>query len=289
MNVSRMHFCFICHTEGTPNDFERGLPAMLELRKEIEEKTGKTLNMTWALGTFHDTSQAPIFEEYNDTFKTLLSRGDEIGLHPHGVVQNGRWTVDPFIVEDTKGLCAAGFPRPKIFAAGVWAFYPSTLAILEAEGYKVDASVVAGLTRQRRVDKNGNVFYDFPPSEVYTDDLWPIPYRLSRYCVVRSGNSSVIEIPVVGHLAEFCPGNTCDIPEKFSKRYQALHARRVDVFEVFWHPSEFLVQGVWTRVDERTVGSVRDFLLTIAALENVFFSTVYDAAMDWKTETEKNS
>ena len=88
--MSHIHVCLICHTEGFSNSFVVSVPAMLRIRKEVEQATGKRVGLTWALGTFHATSQPPVFDEYQNLLLGLLARGDEIGLHPHGVIQNGR-------------------------------------------------------------------------------------------------------------------------------------------------------------------------------------------------------
>jgi len=87
--MAMIHFCLLCHTEGSTEDFEIGLPAMLELRDRVERQTGRKFNMTWALGTYHykdpEKHKPSVFEEYGEIFKNLLRRGDEIGLHPHEV------------------------------------------------------------------------------------------------------------------------------------------------------------------------------------------------------------
>jgi hypothetical protein len=280
--MSRIHVCFICHTEGFPNSFEVGVPTMLRIRDEVEQSTGKPVRLTWALGTFRATGQPPIFDEYRDLFLGLLERGDEIGLHPHGIVRNGRWDVDPFIVEDTEALCAAGFPSPRTFVAGVWAFYPSTLAILEERGYGVDASVVAGLTRQRQVDNDGNVLYDYPPSEAIVDsDPFFVPYRLSRESVVRPGLSNIIEVPVAGHLEDMRPSGDATAIIQYNKRRERLASTGLEVHEIFWHPWELLEDFGSRNVEPHTEKTLKEFLLRVAPDTAVHFSTVYEAAMDW--------
>ena len=284
--MSRLHVCLICHTEGRPTHFEVGVPAMLRIRDEVEQATGKRCVLTWALGTFHESGQRAIFDEYRELFLGLLARGDEIGLHPHGVVQDGRWTVDPFIVEDTQRLCAAGFPRPKTFVAGVWAFYPSTLAILESQGYQVDASVVAGATRQRKEDDDGNVLYDYPPSEAYPDPALAVPYRLARDCAVRRGDSSIIEVPVVGHLEDLRPGGSHGAATRFGPRRDRLASVGTDIHEIFWHPWE-LLQGYESRDEEpHTIRALREFLVGVGSDPEVCISSVYEAAMDWVQNAE---
>jgi hypothetical protein len=280
--MSRIHLCLICHTEGLPNSFEAGVPAMNRIREEVEQKAGKPVRLTWALGTFHNTAQPPVFHEYRDLFLGMEARGDEIGLHPHGVVIDGRWDIDPFIEDDTRGLREAGFPFPKTFVAGVWAFYPGTLAILEKLGYEVDASVVAGPTRQRAADDKENVYYDYPPSEALADsEPVFVPYRLSRESVVAPGHSTVIEVPVSGHLEEFRPGGGDTTINRYEVRRQRLEKTGLEVHEIFWHPWELLKDFGSAEVEPDTVNKLRDFLLRIAADPVVEFSTVRRAATDW--------
>jgi beta-fructofuranosidase len=112
----------------------------------------------------------------------------------------------------------------------VWAFYPSTLAILEAEGYQVDASVVAGPTRQRKEDADGIVLYDYPPSEALAAaGPFAVPYRLSRDSVVRRGDSTIIEVPVSGHLMDFAPGGENVVLERYRLQRERLSTSGVEV------------------------------------------------------------
>jgi hypothetical protein len=280
--MAHIHVCFICHTEGLPNSFEVGVPAMCRIRDEVEQSAGRPVRLTWALRTFHATGQRPIFDEYRELFLGMLERGDEIGLHSHGVVRNGRWDVDPFIVTDTEALRAAGFPTPRTFVASVWAFYTSTLAILEELKYEVDASVVAGPTRQRLEDNDGNVFYDYPPSEALVDsEPFFVPYRLSRESVVRPGRSNIIEVPVAGHLEDMRPGGEATAIIQYDKRRERLTSTGVEIHEIFWHPWELLEDFGSRNVEPHTENTLKEFLLRIAPDTAVRFSTVYEAAMDW--------
>lgn len=285
--MPRLPMCLICHTEGNTNAFEIGVPAMRRMREEVEQKTGKDCVLTWALGTFHATNQLPVFDQYRDLFLDLSARGDEIGLHPHGVVENGRWTVDPFIIEDTQRLKEAGFPDPKTFVAGVWAFYPSTLAILEKQGYQVDASVVAGPTRQRKEDRDGNVLYDYPPSQALADaDPFAVPYRLSRDSVVQRGESTVIQVPVTGHLMDLSPEGDGGAAKRYGPRRERLAVTRVEIHEVFWHPWE-LLQGHNSRNEEpSTQRALKEFMVEVGSDPDVRISSVYEAAMEWTQNAE---
>jgi hypothetical protein len=140
---------------------------MLELRDRVERQTGRKFNMTWALGTYHykdpEKHKPSVFEEYGEIFKNLLRRGDEIGLHPHEVPnENNVMQVDPFISADTVALQAAGFPQPSTIVVGTWSFYPSTLQVIEGEGYWVDSSVAGG-----RQVQNSIIIYDYPPIDTW--------------------------------------------------------------------------------------------------------------------------
>jgi hypothetical protein len=217
----------------------------------------------------------------------MQARGDEIGLHPHGVVIDGRWDVDMFIEEDTRRLCEAEFPSPKTFVAGLWAFYPSTLAILEKLEYEVDASVVAGPTRQRAIDDKGNIIYDYPPSKALTDsEPLFVPYRLSRKSVVTPGHSTVIEVPVSGHLEDLRPGGDNVAVNRYEARRQRLEKTGLEVHEIFWHPWELLKDFGSTEVEPYTEKKLREFLLRIATDPVVEFSTVHQAVTDWAKHKE---
>jgi len=277
-----LHICLICHTEGGANALDIGVSSMLRIREAVEQRTGQPCPLTWALGTFHATGQLAIFDQYRDRFLALADRGDEIGLHPHGVVRNGRWDVDPFIAEDTRLFCAAGFAHPKTFVAGVWAFYPSTLALIEAEGYQVDASVVAGPTPQRKVDDGGIVLYDYPASEALAaTEPYGVPYRLSRESVVRRGDSSVIEVPVSGHMPDFSPGAENAVWKRYALYRERVAATGVEIVEIYWHPYELLRGYDSWEEEPRTTQNLAAFLVQAGSDPAVRFSSVYDAAMDF--------
>jgi hypothetical protein len=173
-------------------------------------------------------------------------------------------------------------PAPKTFVAGVWAFYESTLAILEEQVYEVDASIVAGPTRQRLVDEDGNIYYDFPPSEALVDsEPFFVPYRLSRESVVKPGLSNIIEVPVAGHLEDIRSGGDNTAIIQYDKRRKRLASTGLEVHEIFWHPWELLEDFSSRKVEPHTEKTLKEFLFRIAPDTAVRFSTVYEAAMDW--------
>jgi hypothetical protein len=293
--VSTIHFCLLCHTEGSGEDFEVGLPAMLELRDRVEGRTGRRLNLTWALGTYHfrdpERCRPSVFEEYGETFKQLLRRGDEIGLHPHGVPdENNVMRVDRFISADTAALRAAGFPQPSTFVGGTWSFYPSTLMAIEREGYRVDSTVAGG-----RQEQGGVIIYDYPPTELL-HPVWRGPYRMAKDNVVKAGDSGIIEVPASGHAIEFERGRDEElvwpffehhITERFKMRWERRDERQVDVFEVFWHPFEAVVKSPSIRPNLPMLGRLEEFLGDIGRWDGVLFSTVSEAAADWSRRAER--
>ena len=285
-----IHFCLLCHTEGPADAITRGVAAMLALREKVERQTGKRLPVTWTLGTYHnrdpERKHPAVFETHEKLFKKLHERGDEIGLHPHGIPdQNNIMKVDPFIRGDTQALIAAGFPRPKTIVVGTWSLYPSTLRIIEQAGYCVDSSVAGG-----KLVQNGVVIYDYPVD--YTlHPIWRRPYRPARDNVMRAGNSAVVEIPASGHLLEFAKGEDEElvweffehhISKRFKLRWQHRHEQAVDVFEVFWHPFEVLDSRSYGKSNGPLLRRFEEFLSSISTWEGVVFSTLYDAAMDWE-------
>jgi|GEM_PF-6361652 len=292
--MAMIHVCLLCHTEGSIKDFEVGLPALLNLRDEVERGTGRKLPMTWVLGTYHrkigGNNRPAVFEEFGITFKNLLRRGDEIGLHPHGIIDEDRkMTVDPFVGTDTRALLEAGFPEPRTFVAGTWSFYPSTLELIEQEGYRVDSSVAGG-----KLVQDGITIYEYPPDDVL-HPVWRRPYRIHRDNVMRSGNSGVIEVPASGHLLEFAKGEDEElvweffehhIVKRFKMRWEKRQEVAVDIFEIFWHPCELIMNRTSGKLNTPILERFREFLLEIITREGVSFSTVYDAAMDWKCKAE---
>ena len=292
--MSTIHFCLLCHTEGSREDFEVGLPAMLELRDRVERQTGKRLDLTWALGTYHfenpEEHRQSVFGEHGEVFKKLLQRGDEIGLHPHGVPdENNVMRVDRFISADTAGLREAGFPQPSTFVGGTWSFYPSTLQVIEREGYRVDSTVAAG-----RLEQGGVIIYDYPATELL-HPVWRGPYRMATDNVVQAGSSGVIEVPASGHVVEFERGKDEElvwpfferyITERFRMRWERRDERQVDVFEVFWHPFEAVVRSPSICVNVPMLERLEEFLADIGTWEGVSFSTVSEAAADWSHRAE---
>jgi hypothetical protein len=265
---------------------------MLALRERVEKKTGRKFPLTWMLGTYHfknpEIQQPSVFDEHREMFKKLLKRGDEIGLHPHGIPdENNVMRIDPFINGDTKALIRSGFPKPDTIVVGTWSFYPGTLKIIEQEGFSVDSSVAGGKQVQ-----NGIVIYEYPPDDEL-HPVWRRPYRMSGENVMRSGDSGVIEIPASGHLLEFTKGEEEElvweffqyhIIKRFKMRWEQRKEQPVDVFEVFWHPFEVIENRSSGTLNTQILERFEKFLLEISNWEDVEFSTVYNAAMDWSSK-----
>jgi hypothetical protein len=166
----------------------------------------------------------------------------------------------------------------------MWSFYPSTLQIIEREGFSVDSSVAGG-----RQEEDGVIMYDYPPTELL-HPVWRKPYRMATDNVVQAGDSDVIEVPISGHMVEFERGRDEElvwpffeyhITERFKMRWEQKEENQVDIFEVFWHPFEAIVKSPSARINTPVLARLEEFLTDVGTWEGVSFSTVYDAAMDW--------
>jgi hypothetical protein len=106
----------------------------------------------------------------------------------------------------------------------------------------------------------------------------------------------VIEVPISGHATEFGRGEGEElvwqffeyhITKCFKMRWERREESLVDVFEVFWHPFEAVVKSPSTRVNMPMLERLEKFLVDIGTWEGGLFSTVYEAAMDWRQRTER--
>ena len=141
---------------------------------------------------------------------------------------------------------------------------------------------------QKATDDEGNIFYNYPSSKALADtEPLFVPYRLSRQSVVTPGHSSVVEIPVSGHLEEFRSlGNHMTV-KRYEARRERLDKTRLEVHEIFWHPWELLKDFTSTELEPDTIKVFKEFLLHIASDPVLEFSTVYQAAMDWVRNQEE--
>ena len=296
--MSKMHLCLFCHSEGSVQKV--AMPILLEMLDRVEQNTGERVNVTWAQSTAYRTNSIsdvyehgePAFVTFGDLYHGLLEeRGDEIGLHIHGLQDGKRMLpVDAFIEKDTQRLIDAGFPPPKSFAAGFFVFHPSTLKILEACGYEVDSSTARG----RCADSAGLIYYDYPPSEWLNVAR---PYRPSYEDVARAGGAKIVEVPYSGHMLELTKGPDEDlfetpdeydyhISERFRRRWQARHDFGVDVFEIFFHLHEFL--GIGGGPNKALLDGAETFLSEVGSWEDVTFPTMQHAITNWKARAEPN-
>ena len=295
--MAKMHLCLVCHCCIEKERHLLGVRCILEALDNVEQQTGKRVNVTWAHNTAwsdegHEIA-IPTFVQLPDTYLDLVeNRGDEVGLHIHCESQQKddwrRQTVDRYIEGDTRRLIDAGFPAPKTFISYIFIFFPSTLRILERMGYEVDSSVTRANCAPYRANP---VWYCAPSRRLHECK----PYRLSRSHVTEPGDSTVIEVPYSGHMLELVTAKdreilptgdkyTSHIADRFRTRWEKRQEEPVDIFEIFFHFGDFIKGSL--EVDGPRQERLVRFLTGVAAWGDVTFPALHKAVSHWKAEAE---
>lgn len=273
------------------DDMELAVRNMIETAAKVEEECGVKMPMTYLPTFWHERPRYSVAHERTDLFKELLKTGNEIGVHTHGEYDNLP-SQDDFIVSDADDLENLGFPRPKTWVAGDWYTTPNTVRQLEKGGYVVDGSVVPlegkfyhGSRRQFEID--------------YSRCKTLSPYHPSYEDISLPGDSPIVELQVTGYLPELCywdqhfPLTKEKLEERLLSKWRKKEVE-VDVFHVFWHPQDlWQPHDAWypqeagrpRKIDRQLIQSVERFLCMAAELDEVVFSTAYQAAKDWELRT----
>ena len=199
---------------------------------------------------------------------------------------------DRLIAADAKLLADLGFPRPITYTAGDFVTSAGFVSHLEAAGFKVDCSVY---TLEGAMDRFG-VWGDYTARQ----DLRPFHPSYDDLCA--EGASSIIELPVSGHLPEFGGweyGHLPPIAERIHGRYNGLD-EGVDVFQIFWHPFEIVTLngkdneslhacGVRSEqvggrigVNQGVLGPLEEFLIEFGQQPDVEIANAAYAAKCWE-------
>ena len=296
--MGKVHFVSICHCDRVEwgesaysyDDMESAIQMINEMIAKVEDECGVRIPMTYLPCFFHGKKEYSVAVEKADLFRELLKMGNEIGVHTH-VAYDNLPTQDEFIVPDADALENLGFPRPKTWVAGDFYTTPNTIRRLETGGYAVDGSVVPlegkfyhGSRRQFEID--------------YSKCKTQSPYRPSYEDISLPGNSPIVELPVTAYLPELCyrdqyfPLTKQKPEERLLSKWHEREKTGVDVFHIFWHPQDLWhPHDAWypqetgkpKKIDHKLLESFESLLCMAAELEDVAFSTAYEAAKDWTT------
>ena len=294
--MCKVHFVSICHCDLVEwsesaysyDDMEFAIKRMIEMVAKVEDDYGVRMPVTYLPCFLHEKNGYSVAHEKRDLFKELLKMGNEIGVHTH-VEYDNLPAQDEFIVSDADALENLGFPRPKTWAAGDFYTTPNTIRQLERGRYAVDGSVVPlegkfyhGSRRQFEID--------------YSKCKTLSPYHPSYEDICLPGDSPIVELPVTGYLPELCywdqhfPLTEKKLEERLLSKWRKRGEAGVDVFHVFWHPQDlWYPHDAWypqeagkpKKIDHQLLKSVERLLRMAAELEDIVFSTAYEAAKDW--------
>lgn len=298
--MGKLHFVLVCHCDRVEwpdsaysfDDMEFAVRKVCEMVTKIQREYSIKIPMTYLPCFMHEKRAYSVAHERTDLFRELLKMGNEIGVHTH-VGYDLLHTQDGFIIPDADALENLGFPRPKTWAAGDWYTTFNTIRQLEEGGYAVDCSVVPlegkfyhGSQKQFKLD--------------YSRCKTLSPYHPSYGDICIPGSSSIVELAVTGWLPELCywdqhfPLAENKLDERLLSRWRMIDETTIDVFQVFWHPQDFLLPHyAWyprdssreRRIDKQLLDSTERFLRMAAELDSLEFSTAYQAAKDWECNT----
>jgi hypothetical protein len=229
----------VCHCEKVWWDpgysaLRTAVEAMLDVQARVAHVLGVSVASTFCSFVDHLNRDELIADavEAPEITSLILSDGNELGLHVHAPTADLHTGFqDRCIAGDASLLASLGLPRPVTYAAGDFVTSPGFVAELERACFQVDCSAY---TLEGPMDRFG-VRIDYCRPDLKS-------YRASRHDLCGEGDSSIIEIPVSGALAEFSSTVYPHLPpiqERIQDRYAAL-VEGVDVFQVFWHPFDIV-------------------------------------------------
>jgi hypothetical protein len=299
-----LYVVLVCHVESDPwngryTGMQYGLPAMRAVFRRISTLQEAPLRTTFCVNpsAARDAALATILRD-------LLAEGHELGLHSQGGTDPpgrphrnlGPADNERRIPEDARELAALGFPAPRTYAAGNFAYLPTTTRVLERAGIEISCSALPGLFEEGAYDYRRLLsFAPYHPD--YSDNSLPgsatlleIPVSAALASLKRQGGNEG-EMPEMTTVWPPAAGSYAEVSAHLRKRLAAVRATSgVDIFEVVWHPWEAVTklrpdwpsaEGNLT-LDLAYLERVEKWLGEIAGMRGLRFDTASAAAAAWQ-------
>ncbi len=330
----------LCHAESAyhrpelhAREWAEWVPEFLALLDRIEKDTGVHIPITWCCAAEHskefiENDTVLVAQQEPDIWKRFVDRGDEVGLHIHlhrehihDETEDKRfWCYAHefqhlFLEEDVERMVNFGFPPPKTYTPGWQMWRKEWPEPLVQAGFEVDSTIMALpheymlwpwiLEYAAKIDVSPYILWN------HRQSAYPFrPYRTKEDDLSAEGESSLVELPVIGwigcdcnpkwmgfensppfdHLValdDLAPGGSdqiirlaksfeADHSQPFPSLYERWRRRKevpVDIWPTLFHPRE-LQPRVRDRLDM--------FIRTLVEWDDVSFATAYDAACEWK-------
>ncbi len=327
--MSDFYICLISHAEyGKPRDapgvsaeavFSDWVPKLTALLDRLEKKTGRKVPITWCCGAYHDEESLAkdkvlCAQHFPDQWKALRDRGDEIGLHTHPPECGkdgfeGCWSQHKWIKEDVERMADFGFDAPRTYVPAMMLWQDELAATLTDLGFEASSTVTA-LPGKYLAWVELFDYLEIPIEQCllseHRPDAYPFrPYRMSQSGMALTGNTELIEMPVIGYLGKWDhqdfensppydllvkadqlrPVNSIaelylsyqhDTGRPFPglrQRWESRNEVKVDIWPTFFHPFE---------MNEERLKRTEKLLLELSEWEDVHFATALEAARAWK-------
>jgi hypothetical protein len=309
--MKKTHLCLTFDVEsdvsrigGGFRGVQQGIPALLSIFENVEQKTRKKINATWFVT--HDY-WGKLDLQFPEIMGELANRNDELGLHVH-FGKNNKYIFDEdfqrkLLVDGTDSLRSSGY-YCKSFRGGGLHVDEITIKLLEELDYTVDSSVLSGL---KQSSTNGNGWKVNHNDCIVIEPFYP---NLFNHCL--PGRLELLECPItmknffkfafppysiencsirlqfaigrgkttgLGH-AKIAPNESLDIFNKFL--LQRLD-REPRLIILTFHPWELFEACVYTnKIQEHWLKNIENWLIAIANMDNIEFSSLFNAAKNWK-------
>ena len=181
------------HDQKPWQGFERAVPYFQNLRRILEDSTGKTVSFTWSLRldpqiseTYGDPAWA--IQRYQPQLEQLALEGDELGIHVHAYrsANSSKHWIEDLGDRDWVNACvkmayetfSENFPSsPRVFSMGADWINHDTVMFAEQLGIEVEISATAGASSRRRTrNKKG-----YSGTQPDLSRVKPIPYHPSKH------------------------------------------------------------------------------------------------------------
>jgi len=196
-----------------------GIPLLVERLSEIEQATGRKINITWCVRS--DLQMQEIYGDaawpyraFRDMWEEIEKRGDEIAWHPHlwrwsdehrcwyQETRDEEW-IEECLTTGYRALCEATGRRIRVSRMG-WEFHNEfTIRVLDGIGVEKDFSAVPeyrsegdssdGTIFHKRADWRGTPMHPYHPSKV--------DYRRPK--LDGEDELQILEIPLWNYVAAF--------------------------------------------------------------------------------------
>ena len=258
------------HTWG---GIEKGIPGAREIAQSIEDDEGNNAKITWFLRSDEQIKElygdpAWMVRNFMDIWKDCVSRGDEIGWHPHLWRWNERiksWYPELENKEWIENCMEEGYQKfPKEFklvsSRMCWNFHNNiTMNKMDGLGLKVDITAMPGQKSiKSSYESADSVYYDWEITKEKT--YFPSRSDYRREAGINERSLDILEIPLTNYEISL-PWQIKRILKRLLRPDRGYPLGKKNPAKIVSHPS-FFKQAVIKKFSESKNNNSTAFLVS---------------------------